>query len=188
MDNKKFLRKKAIEERNSIDRKLVLENSNIITQRLVSHNWFLKSSTIFIYVSKDNEVKTHDVIKDAINRGKNVCVPRIVGKEKMEAVLIKNPDEDLEPGFFNIYEPKAHLAPFPEKDIDLVVVPGLLFDRKGYRVGYGGGYYDRFLSNIPDNCKTIGLAFSSQVVDRLPVDDYDRNVMLVITEKELIGL
>lgn len=188
MEDKKLLRKKAIEQRNSADRKLVLENSETIARRLISHPWYLQSSTIFIYVSKDNEVNTYSIIRDAVNKGKNVCVPRIAGKRTMEAVLINNPEEDLEKGFFDIYEPKGHLSPVSVNDIDLVVVPGLLFDRKGYRIGFGGGYYDMFLSNIPENCKTIGLAFSFQIVDSLPVAHYDRNVMMVLTEKELIGL
>jgi len=188
MEDKKVLRKKAIAKRNSISPELISENSEIIARRLISHPWFLKCRTIFIYVSKDNEVNTHEIIRHAINLGKNVCVPRIAGKGKMEAVVIKNPDEDLELGFFNVYEPKSHLSPVPAGEIDLIIVPGLLFDRKGYRVGYGGGYYDMFLNNIPKDCKTIGLAFDFQIVDRLPADQYDRNVMLIITERELMGV
>ncbi|NLY18628.1 MAG: 5-formyltetrahydrofolate cyclo-ligase [Clostridiaceae bacterium] len=188
MEDKKILRKKAIEKRDSIKAELILKNSEIITRKLISHPWYIQCSTLFIYVSKDNEVKTHDIINDAINRGKNVCVPRIAGKGNMEAVLIKNPDKDLKLGFFNTYEPEAHLTPVSVKDIDLVIVPGLLFDRKGYRIGYGGGYYDRFLSNVSNNCKTIGLAFSFQIKDRLPIEHYDRNVMLIISERESTGV
>ena len=188
MESKKELRRKAILKRNSVHPALISDNSAIITRRLISHPWYLQSNTIFIYVSKDNEVKTDEIIKDALSREKTVCVPRIVRKTRMDAVPIKNPDMDLELGFFNVYEPKAHLDAISAIDIDLVIVPGLIFDKGGYRVGYGGGYYDMFLNNINPGCKTIGLAFEFQITDKLPVDDYDKSVMMIITENLTIGV
>lgn len=188
MEDKKNLREKAIALRDSVTPELISEKSEIIACGLFSHPWYLQSNTVFIYVSKDNEVKTSGIIKDILNKGKKVCVPRIVRKERMDAVLIKNPDEDLELGFFNVYEPKAHLVSASVKDIDLVIVPGLIFDRNGYRIGYGGGYYDMFLNNISHGCKTVGLAFGFQIADKLPIEEFDRKVMLIITENEMIGV
>ena len=186
MEDKKALRKKAIIQRNSVCPESISAKSEIIADKLISHPWYMQSNTIFIYVSKDNEVETRQIIKNALDAGKNVCVPRIVRKERMDAVPIKNPAGDLEPGILGIYEPKAHLKPVLAEDIDLVIVPGLVFDRNGYRIGYGGGYYDMFLDNIPQSCKTIGVAFDFQITDKLPIDEFDRQVMLIITDSEMI--
>ena len=188
MEEKKDLRKKAIIQRNSVCPESISKKSEMIAERLIFHSWYLQSNTIFIYVSKDNEVETRQVIKGALSMGKNVCVPRIVRKERMDAVPIKKPEEDLEPGILGIDEPKAHLRPILPEDIDLVIVPGLLFDRNGYRIGYGGGYYDMFLSNISQSCKTIGLAFDFQITDKLPINEYDKKIMLIITDTEMIKI
>lgn len=187
MDIKKELRKKAKEKRDSMDREEVSGKSALIAGRVISHPWFINSNSIFVYVSVDNEVETRAIIKEALDKGKMLCVPRVVDKKRMEAVPIKNLSEDLEPGFFNILEPKSHLSPVPKEKIDLVIVPGLLFDRDGYRIGYGGGYYDMYLKNLTRGCKTIGLAFNNQIAQKLPRAEYDIKVMIIITETEMIG-
>lgn len=155
--------------------------------RLLHHPWYLECSTLFVYVSIENEVQTHDLIEAALKDGKQVCVPRVVPGEGMAAVPIRSVADDLKMGFHNIPEPVQQLKPISEKLVDLVVVPGLLFDREGYRIGYGGGYYDRYLQLLPQNSKTIGVVFHQLLVDRIPHEEYDRRVMLVITEKEMIG-
>lgn len=182
---KKELRKKAKELRNSIAPEEVKRLSELIHKRLFEHPWFVNSNTIFVYVSTGNEVKTAEIIEKALNDGKTVCVPRVIPHVKMEAVPIDGLD-DLRTGFFNIMEPKPDLLPLSENKIDLVIVPGLLFDMHGFRVGYGGGYYDRFLARIPSDCRTLGLAFDFQVVDELPAEDHDMKIMAVITDKRVI--
>jgi len=184
---KKELRKKAKEIRDSISVELVNRLSGIINEKVCNHPWFVQSKTVFVYVSAGNEVKTTGIIEKALKTGKRVCVPRVIPRDKMEAVPIKNIEGDLQLGFFNIMEPKPHLSPVDEKEIDLVLVPGLVFDRKGFRIGYGGGYYDKFLSKISGDCRTMGIAYSFQVGDELPVEDHDMNVMAIVTESELIA-
>jgi len=183
---KKELRKKAKELRDSIDMEQVARLSGIITGKVCNHPWFICSSTVFVYVSAGNEVKTTDIIETALKTGKRVCVPRVIPRVKMEAVPVNNIEQDLQKGFFDIMEPKPHLVPVSEEEIDLVIVPGLVFDRNGFRIGYGGGYYDKFLARIRGDCRTMGIAFAFQVVDRLPAEDHDMNVMAVVTENELI--
>ncbi|NLM10426.1 MAG: 5-formyltetrahydrofolate cyclo-ligase [Clostridiaceae bacterium] len=183
---KKELRQKAKELRDSINTESVIQLSDIIQNRVCNHPWFEHSETVFVYVSTGNEVRTSGIIEKAITMDKRVCVPRVIPRVKMEAVPITNVENDLQMGFFNIMEPKPHLLPIGEGDIDLVIVPGLLFDRNGFRIGYGGGYYDKYLAQLSDKCRTIGIAFESQIVNELPVEDHDMNVMAIITENRVI--
>jgi 5-formyltetrahydrofolate cyclo-ligase len=93
---------------------------------------------------------------------------------------------DLEPGYFGIREPKRGLRPPAAKEvIDFVVVPAVAFDGRGYRVGYGGGYYDRFLVGM--DVPKIGLAFSCQIIPEAPVDQYDQAVQGIVTEQGYIS-
>lgn len=183
---KKELRKKARELRDSLDREEVIRLSGIIQDMVCRHPWFAESSTVFTYVSTGNEVMTGDIIEKALKAGKRVCVPRVVPGVKMEVVPIKNLGHDLQPGFFNIMEPRPELPPVSEDQADLVIVPGLVFDRRGYRIGYGGGYYDRFLLKTANNCRIIGIAYDFQIVEKLPADEHDMRVMAVITERGII--
>jgi len=184
---KKEMRRAAMEKRNLMSAEQVSERSGMILRKLFSHPWFIGSHTVFTYVSMNNEAGTDALIKKALEDGRRVCVPRVIPGAEMVAVPIRNPEEDLETGFFNCREPKKHLPHIHENEIDLIIVPGLVFDRCGYRIGYGGGYYDKYLRNIPPGCRTIGLAFSSQITDRLPREEHDVPVMLVITEDQVIS-
>lgn len=183
---KNELRKKAKKLRESIGIQNVTRLSDIIQDRVCNHLWFEQSKTIFVYVSTGKEVRTTEIIRKAIEKGKKVCVPRVMPRITMEAVPINNIEDDLRLGFYNIMEPKPHLLSISEKKIDLVIVPGLVFDRKGFRIGYGGGYYDKYIAKLTAKCKTMGIAFESQIVDELSVEEHDMSVMAVITESEII--
>ncbi|NLN65998.1 MAG: 5-formyltetrahydrofolate cyclo-ligase [Clostridiaceae bacterium] len=180
--NKKELRKIAKERRDQLTREQVVEYTEAILKKLLNHPWYLGCNTLFTYVSIGNEVGTHALIESAFSAGKRVCVPRVNPGEDMVAVPIRSIAVDLKMGFYNIPKPRKELQPVSEKLVDLVIVPGLLFDRDGYRIGYGGGYYDKYLQRLPASGRTIGLAFRTQIVDLLPREAYDQKVMHVITE------
>lgn len=184
--NKKEYRKKAYEIRNSLTDRQVREFSSSIETRLLQHPCYRDCRTLFTYVSMEKEVHTHGLIEKALRDGKRVCVPRVVPGQYMEAVPIKSLRDDLKPGFFNVLEPVADLPPITPEEIELVIVPGLVFDREGYRIGYGGGYYDKYLQLIPEDCMTVGLVFHQLVADRIPREPHDRKVKLVITEKSVL--
>lgn len=184
---KKELRRTAKEKRDALSPEQVSRFSADILQKLLAHPWYNQSHTIFTYVSMGNEVQTHKLIMKALDDGKRVCVPKVTPGEFMTAIRINSMTAELERGFFEVLEPINGLTAVSEREIDLVIVPGLLFDRKGYRIGYGGGYYDKYLNKITADCKTIGLTFSSQIVHSLPHEEHDMRVMLVLTEKEMIG-
>jgi 5-formyltetrahydrofolate cyclo-ligase len=159
------------------------EKSAIIKGRLFDEEDFKKAKLVMFYVSLKDEVNTLSMIDEAVKMGKRVCVPVILKEEmRLMAGEIKDRAKDLERQHFGIYQPKAgHVREVPLDNIDLVVVPGVAFDKNNVRLGRGHGYYDRFLCGLPKKTKTIGLAFDFQVVERLPKDSHDIPVSKTIT-------
>ncbi len=159
------------------------EKSGIIKNKLFNEEVFKKANVVMFYVSLKDEVNTSFMIDEAIEIGKRVCVPVIIKEEKrLIAGEIKNRMADLKQQHFGIYQPiKGRVNEVPLEDIDLIVVPGIAFDKKNFRLGRGHGYYDRFLSALPNHTRTIGLAFDFQVLEDLPKDSHDIPVWKTIT-------
>lgn len=157
--------------------------SGIIRNKLFNEEAFKKAKVVMFYVSLKDEVNTYLMIDEALKTGKRVAVPVILKEEKrLIAGEIKNRLEDLERQHFGIYQPRQDVVrEVPLNDIDLVVVPGVAFDKKNIRLGRGHGYYDRFLSGLPKSARTIGLAYDFQVVEDLPQDPHDIPVWKTIT-------
>ncbi len=149
--------------------------SGIIKDKLFKEEEFKKAKVVMFYVSLKDEVNTISMIDETIRTGKRVCVPVILKEDKrLIAGEIKDRVKDLESQHFGIYQPKeGRVKEVPLEDIDLVVVPGIAFDKTNMRLGRGHGYYDRFLCGLPNKTKTIGLAFDFQVVENLPKDSHD---------------
>ena len=159
------------------------KKSAIIGQKLFNEEVFQKARVVMFYVSLKDEVDTIPMIDEALETGKRVCVPVILKEgKKLIAGEIKNRLEDLEKQHFGIYQPHENrVKEVPLDDIDLVVVPGIAFDKRNMRLGRGHGYYDRFLCCLPNKAKTIGLAFDFQLVDNLPHQPHDIPVWKTIT-------
>lgn len=159
------------------------DKSDIIKRRLFDEEEFKKAGLVMFYVSLKDEVNTLDMIDEALKAGKRVCVPVILKEEKrLIAGEIKDRKKDLERQHFGIYQPKTgSVKEVPLEDIDLVVVPGIAFDKFNVRLGRGHGYYDRLLCSLPNKTSTIGLAFDFQVVKKLPKDPHDIPVSKTIT-------
>jgi 5-formyltetrahydrofolate cyclo-ligase len=179
------IRRKLISLRKNLSKVDVLEKSGKIKQRLFKMKQFKEASNILFYCSYDNEVYTHDMIKDSIAINKNVVVPVI---DKKNNTLILSRLEcwnDLCLGSYNILEPtKEKLKEIPITKIDLIIVPGVGFDLHGHRIGHGKGYYDSLLKN--SNAPTIGLAFEIQIVKNIPFEKHDVHMDKILTEKRLI--
>ena len=172
--------------KNIIDSYSTLEKtrkSPIIKDRLFNEEEFKRARVVMFYVSLQDEVDTFIMIDEALKAGKRIAVPVILKEEKrLIAGEIHNRLEDLESQHFGICQPRRdRVKEVPLDDIDLVVVPGVAFDRKNIRLGRGHGYYDRFLSGLPKKTKTIGLAFDFQVLEDLPQDPHDVPVSTIIT-------
>jgi 5-formyltetrahydrofolate cyclo-ligase len=147
-------------------------------------------TTLFIYVNFRSEVETLELIRRSLGQGMRVAVPLVdASAVRMIPLLIKDPEHDLVPGYYNIPEPDPGRCKRVESsEIDAAVIPGSVFDIQGGRLGYGGGYYDRFLVNDAPQAKRIGLAFELQVVDKVPVEPHDQPLDILITEKRIVNI
>ncbi|GIM28549.1 5-formyltetrahydrofolate cyclo-ligase [Clostridium polyendosporum] len=160
---------------------------NIISRKFLNSEIYKQCKTIFIYISMNEEIDTKTIILKALEEGKRVCVPKIDIKNRvMKAVEIKNLSQMVETPPFGILEPPTFDLKLDIDEIELIVVPGLAFDKNGGRVGYGGGYYDKFLFQ-PHKSKKIVLAYDFQVFESVPVEKHDVRVDYVITEKQAIN-
>lgn len=179
---KQALRKKMISLLNSIsaEEKAAIELK--LEENLFRSSEWRFAKRIGVTLSQGFEWNTLGIIKKAWEEGKTVCAPKCVSEHKAMIFYDFTSMEQLEKGFYNLIEPKpAQTKVVGKTEIDLVLVPGLIFDKKGYRVGFGGGYYDRFLKDFP-NC-TVGLIYSKQVTSSLPIEPFDIPVQKIITEK-----
>jgi 5-formyltetrahydrofolate cyclo-ligase len=156
-------------------------------RNLVSTRPFQDASTVMMFLSLPHEVDTAEVILHAWQLGKVVAVPKISWEQRhMIPVQINSLETGLSTGVSGIRNPVTGV-PVPFGEIDLVVTPGLGFDRKGNRLGRGGSYYDRFFANADLKAIRCGLGFAEQIVDDIPVVDHDEPVDLLVTDKEVIN-
>lgn len=171
INKKRFLLKK--EEKENLDR--------IIFNKLINSKEYIYSKHIFTYVNFNNEVDTYRIMQYALEDNKCVYVPKVISKQEgMKAVQIKSVNE-LKKGMYGILEPVSLEFQVDEQVIDLVVVPGIAFDVTGGRVGYGGGFYDRFLKKLNSNTVKLALAYDFQVIDKVPTESHDVLVDRIIT-------
>lgn len=176
---KKRLRNKHLMLRDSIPLKIREEKSQKIIDKIINSEYFKKSKSIFIFISFGSEVMTHDFIKFSIKNGKDIYVPYIdVENDTMKISKIDS-FNDLEIGKYQILEPKIKKE-YNKNLIDLCITPGVIFDKFGYRIGYGKGYYDRFFSNKNIKFTKIGICFRENYVDKLPHSKNDVPVNFVI--------
>ncbi|WP_226535175.1 5-formyltetrahydrofolate cyclo-ligase [Fictibacillus halophilus] len=161
------------------DRKVL--SAKIAGQLFETELW-QNSNFIGITVSRKFELDTTTIIKKAWEEGKTVCVPKCYSADKMMEFRELNSFNDLENVYMDLYEPIAERTNVITKEtIDLLIVPGLVFDKKGYRIGYGGGYYDRFLKNYQGS--TLSICYSFQTAEQLPFEEFDVPVEQIITEE-----
>ncbi len=141
-----------------------------------------------IYVSFRSEVDTHQLIRERLNNGLEVAIPKTdVTNRRLETYLLKDWEKGLRPGAYGILEPDVKVASLIRpSQIDMVVVPGSVFDRRCGRYGYGGGYFDRFLSIEAPQALRIGLAFSLQVLPEIPLKTHDQRMDIIVTENEIL--
>ncbi|WP_136807141.1 5-formyltetrahydrofolate cyclo-ligase [Desulfosediminicola flagellatus] len=189
MSDSNQLRKDILATRNNLSPEELQEKSKAIGNRLLELPEIVKSKSIFLYVSFRSEVETMSLLKTLIESGKTVSVPITYVKERrLDAIHITDPENQLVPGYCDIPEPDKSIRVsniVEPETIDSVILPGSVFDERCGRFGYGGGFYDRFVSKIPKACR-IGLAFDLQIVKLAPLQDHDELLDYVITETRII--
>lgn len=182
---KDLLRSKAIKLRDSLTPDQIHSKSIKIIDKLINLEQFKTSKTIMCYINIRSEVVTESFINKCLENHKIVAVPYINFFEESEMIAsqifdIKNNVEIVK---YGIIQPKKNMVrEIDPKKIDLIVVPGVAFDEGRNRLGYGKGYFDRFLSKVSNNCLKIGIAFEIQIFERIPVQKHDISMDIVITE------
>ncbi len=181
------LRKTMLARRDELPVAEQVEKSEKILVSLLELPEIQKSSTIFVYVNFRSEVQTLPFLRWCIQQGKRVTVPlTLVRERQLQAIRITDPDKDLGLGYCGIPEPVLDLRRTMEIDpasIDVVVIPGSVFDRRGGRLGYGGGYYDRFLSRDAPGATRIALAYELQLIETVELQPHDQLMDRLITEQ-----
>lgn len=189
MTNGAQLRKDILAARNLLSREEIDKKSALIESLLLSMPVVQNSECLFTYVNFRSEVGTENLIDRLLALGKGVTVPVTrVEEKRLDAIRIHNRSNDLLPGYCDIPEPRKELWQSQLVDpaqIDVILLPGSVFDRRGGRFGYGGGFYDRFVSAVP-NATRIGLAFGLQLVDRAPLAPHDELLDYVVTEHSVV--
>ena len=162
------------------------EKSRTICEALLQEPSIIEGKTIAMTISVFPEVDTRDIISRLWTMDKRIVVPKCDHKTKqLQFYHLTNFDE-LVPAPMGLFEPNDLITSAIEhKQIDVCIVPGIVFDQRGYRIGYGGGYYDRFLPQI--NGKKISIAFDEQLVDKVPYESHDIPIDLLITNKNRIS-
>ncbi|WP_003544438.1 5-formyltetrahydrofolate cyclo-ligase [Desulfotomaculum nigrificans] len=186
--DKQLLRKQILAARSAMDRQQVTAKSERIITRLTELKIYQDAEIIMAYLDFRNEVSTVSLVKQALKQGKRVTVPVVNRQERsMTPSLLERYPEDLIEGAYGILEP-CQVKPLAPEELDLVVVPGVAFDERGNRMGYGGGYYDRFLPRLRAGAVTIALAYELQLVADLSpfMGPYDQPVQYILTEERLI--
>lgn len=178
---KKELRESMIQKLNSTSPDEKMEVEQKITQTLLNSKLWKESETIGITISQHIEWNTKPIIKEAWSQGKSVCVPKCYPSERDMVFYKINSYTQVENSYNGLLEPISTITEeIKKKQIDLLIVPGLLFDQDGFRIGFGGGYYDRFLKDFPN--ETLSLLSRSQLVKKIPTDPYDIPVKSLIVE------
>jgi len=185
--NNQELRNTILSHRDSLTLAEQTKKSEQILDSLVNLPEVQQVSTLFIYVNFRSEVQTIPFIKHCLSAGKTVTVPVTrVAEKKLQAIKLTDVDKDLQPGYCGIPEPVTILQQTMECDpssIDMVILPGSVFDRQGGRLGYGGGYYDRFLVDAAPGAIRVAIAYESQLVDAIELQPHDQLMDWIITEK-----
>ncbi len=178
------LRRKMLESRKALCVEDFMVKSQMIQQRLISTKEFSHAGVLALYFPIQNEVDTHQIIDFCLNSGKKVLLPAVSDG----GLLFRELKElsDLQKGKFGILEPTASSEAFVPEIADLIVLPGIAFDLKGHRVGYGKGYYDKSVHHLEGLGKLVGICYDFQLVEKIAGEPHDVKVDMIITEKRTI--
>ena len=182
VSSKKKLRKQIQTERDALSPAERKKRSEIIAEKFFLTENYRDSNSLLLYYPFRSEIDTTIIIKRALGDGKKVILPR-VGPGGLELFFVGDLSVQLEKGSYDIMEPVPGACSTAKiTDIDIIVVPGVSFDKNLNRLGYGGGFYDRLLQKITREVKKIALCFEMQVSEKIPVSEHDIKVDILITE------
>ncbi|MBI3799180.1 MAG: 5-formyltetrahydrofolate cyclo-ligase [Deltaproteobacteria bacterium] len=185
-DEKKQLRKLLRSQRRALSPIEVTAKSRLIAERLRAFAPFQQASALVLYSADENEVQTELIWQDTIAQGKAVYYPRITADRADLEFVRRSPGDRLIPGTFGILIPPGEELLAALHETDIVLTPGVGFDRQGHRLGRGKGYYDRAFRGVLSGALRVALAHTFQVVSHIPATAHDERVQYILTEAELI--
>lgn len=174
--NKQELRQAIRAQKRAMTEEDILRRSEILAEKFARSDAYRAAKTIYGYLPYNQEVRTVPMLRRALEEGKRVAVPKVYG-DNMKFIYLDDLSQ-VAKGYAGIPEPVAD-GPVAQDETALVLMPGLAFDRAGHRIGYGGGFYDKFLAREPHH-PTVALCYDFQVMDRLETEEFDIPVDLVI--------
>lgn len=184
-EQKSILRKEVLQKRNSLSNFQIARRSKLIQDKLIGSAEFIESKSIGVYLPVGSEVQTDHIIRNALELDKTVLLPRVIINE-LDFFIVEKHDyyhDSLDVNKFGIKEPKK--TNMKLDFIDLLIVPGIVFDSHGYRIGYGYGYYDKFMAE-KNFSKSIGLAYDFQVMKNpIPKFEFDKKIDILITDDRI---
>jgi 5-formyltetrahydrofolate cyclo-ligase len=186
-DEKKYLRAVFAATRAALDPERARHLSTALQHRLIQSALYRGARSLMVYAPAGNEVSTDRIFDDALASGRAVYFPRLDSATNSLRAVRVHGSEDLAPGAFGILAPRAEIEAADNSELTsiLICAPGLAFSREGWRLGRGGGHYDRFLADVGREAISVGLAYSFQLVDRVPHEDHDRRLNFIATESAL---
>ncbi len=177
-----------IKKRKRLSPETVQGKSLAIAARFFELEEFQNSRNLLFYLSLASEVQTDRMIRRSLDLGKRVCVPILAPGKRLEVSEIRTLDLEFAVRALGVREPRAEdRIPADAGDLDLIVVPGLAFDTHGARIGYGGGYFDRFLADACERARRVALAFDFQILPSVPQTEQDVPVHRILTETTTIN-
>ena len=186
MSKKAELRKKLLKDRKAFDPAEKQSAEKKIAENVSACGEYINAEKLLIYFSTPDELSTLSLIEDALKQGREVYCPKCLSKDGEMIFCRITSFDDLEKGYFGIMEPKPYCKAGEFSENDLCIVPGLAFDLSGHRIGYGKGFYDRFLSCFPGH--SMGLCFQRFITDDVFGDGFDVPVDMIFTEKGIIDI
>jgi len=185
---KSEIRKTTRAKRDALSKKERSKKSAAIMKQLFDFANFLESRIVLFYMSNNSEVDTEPMVRKALEIEKIVALP-LIDLEKQEIVPFKvdNLERDVRPRYRGIREPiPQRCKQIPVQHINLAIIPGIAFDVRGGRIGYGTGFYDRFIPQLDITTRKVALSFECQIVLQIPMEPHDRYTDIIITEKRII--
>ena len=174
--DKTALRKEIREKKRAMTQKQIEKASHALAQQFFATAYYREAKTLYGYLPYNQEVRTEPILLQALKDGKKVAVPKVYG-DTMHFIYLEDLN-GIEKGYAGIPEPVAD-EPVAADETALVLMPGLAFDKEGHRIGYGGGFYDKFLSAEPDH-PTVALCYDFQMLSNLETEEFDVPVDLVL--------
>lgn len=181
---KQALRQVVLNVRAQLTETERLSKSSQIQEHIMGLPEYSTAQTVMLFLNFRDEVETTQLAQHTLELGKQLVLPRCAPKGVLIPALIRDLEQDVEPGMWGIREPhKERLIAADPQAIDLVIVPGAAFDRTGNRLGYGAGYYDRFFHRLRPGIPKIAIGFACQIVPEVPVGQYDQKITGLVTEE-----